>query len=258
MYGFIYITTNNINGKQYVGKCTINNSYYEDYLGSGQILNRAILKYGRENFSREILTFCDTSEILDFFEKYWIEKLNCCKSRNFYNIAAGGTGGNVFAGYTLEEKIRYSQKISKDRKGENNPFFNKKHKEETKEKLRKTFSGKKLTQEHKQNVSNSLLGEKNPMYGKYGENNPNFGKKRTEKQKDFMSKKMKEASFKRLVEKAKIENKKVLMINKETLEQQEFLSLSICSHITGLRRDCIKNVLNGTWKQYKNFYFKYI
>ena len=50
--GYIYKTTNLINGKIYVGKSL----YLPDgYLGSGLRLSGAIKKYGKNNFRREIL-----------------------------------------------------------------------------------------------------------------------------------------------------------------------------------------------------------
>lgn len=48
----IYKTTNLINNKIYVGKDSHNDS---NYFGSGTILVKAIKKYGKENFKKEIL-----------------------------------------------------------------------------------------------------------------------------------------------------------------------------------------------------------
>jgi len=52
----IYKTTNKINGKIYIGKDTTSNP---QYLGSGKLIKRAILKYGVENFTKEILDQTD-------------------------------------------------------------------------------------------------------------------------------------------------------------------------------------------------------
>ena len=47
----IYLTTNLINGKIYIGLLT--NLKKKNYLGSGKILKKAINAYGKENFKRE-------------------------------------------------------------------------------------------------------------------------------------------------------------------------------------------------------------
>lgn len=44
MYGFIYITTNHINEKQYIGQKKYGVNGWETYLGSGIALNNAIKK----------------------------------------------------------------------------------------------------------------------------------------------------------------------------------------------------------------------
>ena len=101
MYGFIYITTNNINGKKYIGQRKYDSQEkWKEYLGSGVYLNRAINKYGKENFSKEIIEECDTKEKLNEREKYWISYYNAVNSENFYNIANGGDGGRTCYGLT--------------------------------------------------------------------------------------------------------------------------------------------------------------
>ena len=74
MYGFIYITTNHVNGKKYIGQKKYDDKgKWKDYLGSGKHLKNAINKYGRENFSKEIIEECETKELLNEREKYWIK-----------------------------------------------------------------------------------------------------------------------------------------------------------------------------------------
>lgn len=89
---YIYLTTNKINGKQYLGqhKGEINNSY----LGSGIYLSKAIKKYGKENFSKQILKICQTRDEADYWEKFYIEQYNAVENTNFYNLQEGGTGGD--------------------------------------------------------------------------------------------------------------------------------------------------------------------
>jgi group I intron endonuclease len=86
----IYKTTNSINGKFYIGKDAKNK---KNYLGSGTILKQAIKKYGKSNFTKEILEVCNSLEHLAEREKYWITKLNAIETG--YNIAEGGIGGDT-------------------------------------------------------------------------------------------------------------------------------------------------------------------
>ena len=49
MYGFVYITTNHVNGKQYIGQRKYDKQgKWKEYLGSGVVLSKAIKKYGLE------------------------------------------------------------------------------------------------------------------------------------------------------------------------------------------------------------------
>ncbi len=89
---YIYITTNSLNGKQYIGQHKGNPN--DNYIGSGIALIRAINKYGKENFYKEILCFCQTREEADEKEKMYISLFNAVESDNFYNLAEGGQGGD--------------------------------------------------------------------------------------------------------------------------------------------------------------------
>ena len=88
---FIYKTTNNINGKQYIGMCTRDDP---NYLGSGVLLQNAIKKYGKDNFTREILEEHDDFDTLCEREVYWINKYDAVNNDNFYNLSYGGYGGD--------------------------------------------------------------------------------------------------------------------------------------------------------------------
>lgn len=89
-FGFIYLTTNNVNGKKYIGQCSFQNRFWKTYLGSGKHLKQAVKKYGKENFSREILQYADTREELSVLEIEFISKYNAVKDPSFYNVADGG------------------------------------------------------------------------------------------------------------------------------------------------------------------------
>lgn len=93
MFGYIYETTNLINGKKYIGQKTSNIFLAEEYLGSGKFIKRAIEKYGQENFKVRLIEKCDSKENLDEREIYWIAHYNAVKSKEYYNISKGGDGG---------------------------------------------------------------------------------------------------------------------------------------------------------------------
>lgn len=88
---YIYITTNLINGKRYIGqhKGEVNDSY----LGSGVLFSKALEKYGKENFKKEILEECSEEE-LNEKERYWIKKFNALEDESFYNLTEGGQEGD--------------------------------------------------------------------------------------------------------------------------------------------------------------------
>lgn len=148
----IYKTINLINGKFYVGKDEKNNP---NYLGSGINLQKAIKKYGKENFLKEILEVCSTREELIEREKYWIRETKAQEVG--YNIADGGWGGNT---YTEETR----QRISKE-------FRGRKHKPETIKKLKGIKKNPKLSDEERQRRRQKILELRN---------NPEFMKKQKE------------------------------------------------------------------------------
>ena len=91
MYGYIYITTNLINDRKYIGqhKCEI---FDINYKGSGKILKQAFIKYGIDNFKCEILKECNSKKELDESERYFIEYYDAVNSDEFYNLVPGGNG----------------------------------------------------------------------------------------------------------------------------------------------------------------------
>lgn len=99
----IYKTTNLINGKIYVGKDTYNNP---SYLGSGIYISRAIKKYGKQNFIKEVIDSTESLEELNEKEKYWVKFCNC-KVPNGYNLTDGGEGAPGYR-WTKKQKNKIS------------------------------------------------------------------------------------------------------------------------------------------------------
>ena len=90
-YHYFYKTTNNINGKYYYGIHSTNN-LDDGYKGSGVLLREAFNKYGKDNFTTEILKFFDTREELSEYERKFIDD-KLIENDMCYNIGIGGIGG---------------------------------------------------------------------------------------------------------------------------------------------------------------------
>ena len=115
MYGYVYITTNLVNNKKYIGQHKYSKSGIDkNYFGSGKYIQRAIQKYGINNFSCEILEYCSTKEELVLKEKYYIAKFNAVQSEDFYNIDDGsGNSHEYVCRETTCEKLSNIQKQHK-------------------------------------------------------------------------------------------------------------------------------------------------
>jgi hypothetical protein len=176
-FHFIYVTTNLVNGKQYVGDHSTNN-LDDGYLGSGRpIFEEAKNKYGKKNFKKEILEFFDTKEDAFNAQEKYIKKFNTLIP-NGYNISPTG-GLGVSGCFSKEWLIENGKKISKANKG-------RKLSKEHKQKISNSLSGKPKSKEHIKNLLNKNKGKKhtkeqNEEHSKKmsGSGNPNFGKKKS-------------------------------------------------------------------------------
>ena len=161
----IYKITNLIDNKIYIGKDENNNP---KYFGSGLLIKRAIKKYGKKNFKKDILEKCTTPKELNDKEIFWINKLNSI-SPNGYNLTIGGTGGDTFSIKTQDEKNNIIKKRLKTTLLKHGPnFFKRKLTEECKKNISEANKGKKypnrksiiLTEEHKKKISEANKGRK--------------------------------------------------------------------------------------------------
>lgn len=171
MYGYIYLITNKINGMQYVG-LRASSVFDENYWGSGVRIINAVKKYGKENFTREILHWCETPEELRQYELEEHIKRNVAESPHYYNIMEGSSPiligeENGFYGkkHTEETKKKISsantgRKMSAEEKEKRNKFWDTDRGQEVKAMLSKDRKGKPLSIEHKKNISNALLEQR--------------------------------------------------------------------------------------------------
>lgn len=185
MYYIIYKTTNNVNGKIYVGQHSTMN-LNDGYVGSGDLILAAINKYGKRHFTREILEYC-TQENINEKEIAWIHELNSTNRSHGYNISLGGNC--VMRGRKHTAKTK--QLISDLQKGEKHFNFGKHHSIETRKKISAANQGRVKSPETRKNISISLTGKSRPIEVRKkisnsmkGNLNPFHSKTHTEKAKD--------------------------------------------------------------------------
>jgi len=218
---YIYKTTNLVNGKIYVGKCENVPEKTNWYLGSGDLLQKAFKKYGKENFKKEILEICDTKEKLNEREIFWIKKLKLPNFKIGYNITTGGTGGDTISNHPNKDELLkiWSLNTTKNNKNRDSIVYIKSietrkrnnknsHTEESKKKLSISHTGKKHTEETKKKIGELSKGNQYAL-----------GSKRTEEQKIEMSKQRK-GIVKSEEHKKKIsESNKGKKISKESIQK---------------------------------------
>lgn len=166
-YYYTYITTNLINGNQYVGDHSTDN-LNDGYLGSGINIVRAIKKYGKENFSKEILELFDSNQKAFDAQKKYINEYNTLRP-NGYNISPMG-GHQCSGGVSEETKKQISKSVSKNFK--NNPDY--------REKIRKAATGVKQSQETINKRIEKTTGRKHTKEAKIKIGKAHRGRKHSE------------------------------------------------------------------------------
>lgn len=112
-YYTIYKTTNLLNNKYYIGLHATEN-IYDNYLGSGVFLKKAIKKYGYKNFKKEILYVFDNKKDMINKEKELVNE-EFVKKRNTYNMSKGGHGLSTLSESKKKEAIAKIQKSNLER-----------------------------------------------------------------------------------------------------------------------------------------------
>lgn len=157
MNHIIYKITNTINGKFYIGKHSTKN-INDSYMGSGVAIKRAIKKYGKDNFIKEIISIFDNEADCLSMESRLVT-IEIVNSQMSYNMTCGGRGSFSHI----------------DISGDNNPM----KREEIKDKFRGDLNPAKRP-DVREKLSNSSSGENNAMFGVFGELHPRYGIPRTD------------------------------------------------------------------------------
>jgi hypothetical protein len=100
-YGFVYRITHTPTGRKYIGrkyftqagykqvkgkrKKTRKESNWKEYWGSSKYLQADVEKYGKEEFSREIIRLCKNRSECSYYETKAIFDENALLSEEYYN-----------------------------------------------------------------------------------------------------------------------------------------------------------------------------
>lgn len=222
--GIIYVATNRINGKQYVGQTrfSIKKRMAEHVKDAkhdkSSIFHKAISKYGINNFIIETYEF--PVDQLNFQEQKLIAQLQTMHTG--YNLTEGGGGCNGF-----------------------------KHSPESKLKMA-TMKGKHFTPEHKAKLAASKLGIPRDEATKQKISTSKTGKKIkpfTDEHKNNLSKSVRNANFKSFHRYNVVTPAGEKIILNGRLKQ-------FCE-ANGLSRRCVQFVLSKKYKHHRGWYFEY-
>lgn len=244
--GIVYLSTNIVNNKKYVGITTrgfskrINEHKYDSLHrenSTKSYFHKAINKYGFENFMFEIIKEIENDNQdnlyneLGLLEKYYINYYSTFDKNKGYNLTLGGEG---VSGFVMSQK--------------------------QKDIISKTHKGKKLSDEHRKIISEFMSSDENPRKGipmkeetkrkiseshkglLKGEKNPMYGKKRED-----LSKRNTESGY------------TILQIDPETNKViKTWKSLREITRETGWNRSCILDCCNNKCKLSHGFKWEYI
>jgi len=162
MMYIIYKITNKVNNKIYIGVHGTND-LHDSYMGSGISLKRAIKKYGKEHFIKEILHIFESID-----EAYKLEETlvndEFIARKDTYNMKLGGNRGPRNSGvdnpmygrkHSVETRAKNSLARIGQFAGEKHPLYNKGHSDESKAKMSASRKGKKHALETLQKLKKS-------------------------------------------------------------------------------------------------------
>ena len=280
-FNCIYMYVNKINKKVYIGKAKDFIKRHEQHLKGDLIIDRALKKYGEENFSIVFLEEDVEDNLqLNQLEKFYISEYDSyCKSGKGYNIAEGGNGGNTLEGMTDEQYKKWCIKNAESKKGKVvtdearknmseaqkklvqqedyiNPFKGKHHTEEQKQQWSEMKKGKQATHETKQKMSEShkqrwenMTDEEKTEFGRKvserqtGEKNPMYGKRLTDE-------------HKRKISENSPQKKKVHQYVLDGNYIQTFISISEAQRAVGIKSG-VRLCCQGKIKQAGGYKWKY-
>lgn len=184
MQAQVYLVSNKLNGKQYVGQ-TINPHLP---IGHGRIMKSAYKLHGKDNFDYEPLcTSIENRATLNAIERFWIAVLDTVVP-NGYNIELGGSEGST---WTEERRRKHSLaltgRIHRRPLGSKSGAKGKKWSEENKRKLSEVLKGRASVNKgikHTEETKAKMSASQKAYWAKV--ESPNKGRKHSEETKAKM------------------------------------------------------------------------
>lgn len=146
---YFYRITNKINGKYYLGVRSYSGDPEKDYyMGSGPVIRAAIRKYGKQNFTREVIKLFSSQEEAYNYEREHVT-LKEVLDPQCYNVQLGGLGGTRGAVFLQkgEKVVRVLPEMREQLEKQGFVQYRKQHSESTLDKMRKSHLGKRNSQE---------------------------------------------------------------------------------------------------------------
>lgn len=191
----IYLVTNKINGKKYIGQTTrsLQIRWAEHYKGKhpNSVLYLAVQKYGRENFVVEVISTACSVDELNNLEQIYIKQYDTL-APNGYNLTTGGLNALC----SDEARLRMSQ----------------------------GRIGMKLSETHKANIVKHLKGRPVSDETKKKLHESNLNKKRSDVTRQRMSEAKKGSVFSALTRQRMSESHKGKKVTLQTTEKRASIS----------------------------------
>ncbi len=249
MRRYLYKITNLLNGKIYIG-VHFSKRISDQYMGSGSAIKKAIKKYGKHNFTKEILEYFESDQAMFDREREVVNESFVLNSET-YNLVIGGKGTGS---------------------GSNHPLFGKKRPDHSEfMKNNNPTKGKPRSQKVKDAVSSANKGRKysqeiNKKKGRSQELNHFFGKKGTALNKKWINNGVES----RLVDlsqftldeiwklgRISLSDKQVLKINPQTKQViDEYPSLKTAGEINQISKNSISRCCAGKLKTAGGYIWK--
>ena len=186
----IYKITNLINKKFYISAHATENEN-DDYFGSGVVITKAIKRYGKQNFIKEVLCECKDRELM-FNEERKIVNQELINNTDCYNLCIGGFGSRghkmTDGGKESIRKSRLGKKLSEDIKRKMSLSHIgivsvKKHSDESRLKMSQSLKGREFSNETILKFKQRKPSEESRLKMRLS----HLGKKHTQEEKDKIS-----------------------------------------------------------------------